>query len=305
MISVSTGWRATVIHDGGRLLDVMRASGAKALELGYHVRQSTFEQMSSLIKREGMEITSVHNFFPAPDDIADGEENGELYLFTSDDPDERKLAIKYTVRAMEIAHDLGAKAVVLHLGHIPMVDPTLKLKEYYDRGEMDGDKATRLIEGALEERSLLAPLYLDNVLFCLEDLNKLAERLEIYMGIENRYHLSEVPNSEDFRVIFSEFPIDSRVRYWHDVGHARVNTNLRFDDGDALLEAHAGRMAGIHLHDVKDGHKDHQVPGTGEVDWEAVKSHLTPETIKVLELAPGSPYNEVPDGLAFLESIGL
>lgn len=304
MISLSTGWRAMTVPGGAELIEAVRKLGGDALELSYHVKESTFKQMIPVVKREAIRITSIHNYFPASDN-PDAVIGGELYLYTSDDPDERRLAVKRTISAMEIAHDLEARAIILHLGHVQMLDPTRRLKELYDAREIEEDEATRLLDDAFYDRAELAPVAIDHALFCLDELNRAAERLEVFVCLENRYHLSEVPNFQDFGRVLAEFPKESMVRYWHDVGHGEVNRNLRFGDGKALLEAYGGNLFGIHLHDVKDGHRDHQAPGSGSVDWESIKGFITPETIKVLELAPELPFEEAQSGLAFLRELGI
>lgn len=299
LISVSTGWRALSISDGAELLETTLSLGCEAIELSYHVRRSVFEQMLPYIKRQDVRVTSIHNFFPAPDDFRPEEGGGELYLFTSDDPDERKLAVKYTVKAMEIAADLGAEAVVVHLGHLEMLDPTRLLRELYDAGKMSESKTTDLLELASDERKLLSPLALDRVLSCLDDLNRNAERLGVNIGVENRYHFAEFPNFEEFGAIFKEFPVDSMVRYWHDTGHAEVNSNLGYGSGAMLLNAYAQQLGGVHLHDVS-GHVDHLAPGSGSVDWSTVRKFVGDKTIKVVELAPETPLAEAQAGIEFL-----
>lgn len=274
-------------------------SGCEAIELSYHVRRSVFEGMLPHIKRRDIRVTSIHNFFPAPEDFSPEEGSGELYLFTSDDPDERKLAVKYTVKAMEIAADLGAEAVVVHLGHLEMLDPTRLLKNLFDAGKMGESKTTDLLELASDERKLMSPLAFDRVLSCIDELNRKAENLGVLIGLENRYHFAEFPNFEELKAIFKEFPADSMVRYWHDTGHAQVNRNLGYGSGEMLLSAFAGQLGGVHLHDAS-GHRDHLAPGSGEVDWDSVKRLVGSGAIKVLELAPEVPLSDAQAGVAFL-----
>lgn len=304
MLGVSTGWRSQSISDGAKLLDALLAVGAEAIELEYRITRSTFDKLYPILKREGITVTSIHNFFPAPDGLAQGEGSGELYLFSSDDPDERRLAVKYTVRAMEIAYDLGARAIVVHLGHVPMVDPTRKLKVLYDQGKIDELETKAFIEKKMSERRLLSRSAIDNALLCLDELNRAGERIGVYVGLENRYHFSEVPDFEDFRILLGEFPAESMVRYWHDVGHAEANKNLGFGDSRGLLESYGHQLVGMHLHDVS-GHRDHARPGDGTVDWELIKRFIAPETIRVMELAPERSVEDALAGMAFLDDIGI
>ena len=55
----------------------------------------------------------------------------------------------------------------------------------------------------------------------------------------------------------------------------------------------APRLYGFHLHDVSDSGRDHQVPGTGTVDFGMVSEFVRPEHILVLELSPKLTVEEV------------
>ena len=73
------------------------------------------------------------------------------------------------------------------------------------------------------------------------------------------------------------------IRYWHDTGHAEVQDKLGLTSHAELLNSYSGYMAGVHIHDVKDL-TDHLAPGEGDFDFSALKKHLKPSTVKVLEL---------------------
>ncbi len=305
MLSVSTGMRATTVMSGADLLEVLLEVGADAIELGYQVKESTFLEMRPLIARRGIRVTSVHNFFPAPDHLPQGEGSGELHLFTSESPEERGLAVKRTERALKIAAEMKAKAVVLHLGRVRMPDPTPELKALYDRGKIGGEEARDFIEGALVRRRALSERALEAAVSCLSEVNEMASDLGILLGIENRYGFVEVPNFEEFALIFREFSPDTAVGYWHDTGHAEANRNLGYGDPAAFLGAYEDRLVGMHLHDVVEGYRDHAPPGKGSVDWSIVKRYLNRDVVKVLEFAPGTSVEEAKDGISFLKGIGI
>ena len=64
-------------------------------------------------------------------------------------------------------------------------------------------------------------------------------------------------------------------------------------DHEAHLEAMSGRLAGFHLHDVSVEGRDHQVPGTGLVDFQMIARFVRPEHTLVLELSPKLTAEEV------------
>lgn len=305
MLSVSTGMRATTVMSGADLLGVLLEVGADALELGYQVKESTFLEMRPLIKRKGIRITSVHNFFPAPDYLPQGEGSGELHLFTSKDSAERRLAVEQTAIALKIAREVGARAVVLHLGKVPLQDPTPRLKTLYDQGKMGGEEARSYLEEMIARRSALSGPALEAAVSCLVEINNLASELGILVGIENRYGFAEVPNFEEFSAIFQEFSPGTAIGYWHDTGHAEANRNLGYGDPAEFLKSYGRRLIGMHLHDVVGGYRDHASPGRGTVDWGLIKRYLNPSVIRVLEFAPGMDVKEAREGISFLKRIGI
>jgi sugar phosphate isomerase/epimerase len=53
------------------------------------------------------------------------------------------------------------------------------------------------------------------------------------------------------------------------------------------LESLRDRLYGFHVHDVQFPGRDHCAPGTGMIDFAALKPLVKPEHIKVFELSPG------------------
>ena len=141
--------------------------------------------------------------------------------------------------------------------------------------------------------------------FAYEMLRRLAEeaaRLGLKLGIENREGLEEIPLESDFTLFFKEFP-DPTVCYWHDTGHAQIKHNLGFIDHAMHLESLADRLYGFHIHDVRFPAMDHCPPGSGTVDFAALKPFVKPEHIKVFELHPAVPVEELQQGVAYVKAI--
>jgi sugar phosphate isomerase/epimerase len=93
------------------------------------------------------------------------------------------------------------------------------------------------------------------------------------------------------------------VCYWHDCGHAQIKQNLGFIRHEEFLSSLAGRLAGFHIHDVRFPATDHCPPGTGDIDFAALKPHVQPDHIKVFELSPKVPAEAVVRGVAVLKKI--
>ena len=63
------------------------------------------------------------------------------------------------------------------------------------------------------------------------------------------------------------------------------------------------RLAGFHIHDVQFPDGDHAAPGTGTIDYAALKPFVKPEHIKVFELSPALPVEAVKRGVAHVKKI--
>jgi sugar phosphate isomerase/epimerase len=303
-IGISTCWYSTKADGARDLLDAMLSLGIDSLELEYRIRKGLFEEIKPLIKKQKIKILSIHNFFPAPEGVGDRRGSGDLFLLSTLDAEERQLAVDYTAEAIEIAASLGCSALILHLGKVDMENVTSKLKRFYDEGRIADSEVKDFIGEKLKEREALVPKHLDSVLLVLDKLNKKAEKYNVYLGVENRYHLHEIPNSNDLEIIFREFP-DSNIRYWHDTGHAQAATSLGWGDSEELLEKFNHHMIGIHLHDVKHGYRDHESPGSGEIDFLSLKKYLKSSLIKVVEPHSHLTKAEVIEGLKYLAEQGI
>ena len=140
--------------------------------------------------------------------------------------------------------------------------------------------------------------HLDSVLFSLDRLNIEAEKKDVLLGIENRYYPHEIPDFEEIGIILREFE-GSRIRYWHDIGHAAVQEKLGICKQKELLERYSKELLGVHVHDIK-GIVDHLAPGSGEIDYDYVFSLISPSSIKIMELESTVKKEEVIEGLKLI-----
>ena len=120
----------------------------------------------------------------------------------------------------------------------------------------------------------------------------------VILALENRYHYHELPGPDDFGELFLHFK-GAPIGYWHDTGHAHANETLGLIPRESLFQSYSDELIGIHLHDAI-GLNDHIPPGSGEIDFAALKPFLKTDTIKVIELKPGIPALEVSEGIKFI-----
>jgi sugar phosphate isomerase/epimerase len=125
----------------------------------------------------------------------------------------------------------------------------------------------------------------------------------VRIGLENRYHFVDFPLPEEMDWLLEG--IDPyRVGFWYDAGHAFVMDRLGFIPHAAWFTRFGERLIGAHLHDVL-GLEDHNVPGTGELDWAFVRRFLRQETALTLEIKPDASLPQILGGLQYLAGAGI
>ncbi|HUC83909.1 MAG TPA: hypothetical protein VL970_01855, partial [Candidatus Acidoferrales bacterium] len=82
-----------------------------------------------------------------------------------------------------------------------------------------------------------------------------------------------------------------------------IKENLGFIHHALHLESLRERLAGFHVHDVQFPARDHAAPGSGTIDYAALKPFVKPEHIKVFELSPALPVEAVQHGVAHVKKI--
>ncbi|RLA98241.1 MAG: hypothetical protein DRG32_01840 [Deltaproteobacteria bacterium] len=300
MIGLSTVW--TMKRGAStpqEVLDPILDLGFEAIELEFRITGKLLEGMAPSLKAGAPRVISVHNFCPVPDILPSQKAGGDAFNIASLDREERERAVRYTCRTLEVAHELEVGAVVLHLGYIEGEE----LKDAPQRAYREGRWGKEELQEYLKERSLKAPPHLDAVFFSLERVLRRAETLGVKVGVENRYHLSEIPLGEEIGMVLEEFA-GGPIGYWHDTGHAAVAEALGAIRQKELLERYGARMIGIHLHDAQ-GVDDHLPPGRGGVDFEMVGEFLREGVLKVMEIHPPATGEEIVGGLQFLREKGI
>ena len=280
------------------MLAALKNLDVTGIELSYRISEDLYQQIRGPLKRSGLKVVSVHNYFPISAARSDLKGSGDLFLLSSSDPEERQKAIRFTTKSIEHAGELGAAAVVLHCGFVEMNHEMQVFYKYFNSNRLDSEEAQIFFRNKLNERDSSKARHLDSLLSSLDRLVPVAEKQGVLLGLENRYHYHELPGLDDFNVIFDTFK-GAPIGYWHDTGHAHANEALGLIRRGSLLQSYSGQLIGIHLHDAV-GLDDHIPPGSGEIDFKALKSFLKTDTIKVIELKSGIPGSEVKVGIRFI-----
>jgi len=280
------------------MLREVRELGFEYAELSHGTRISLLPGILEAVEAGEIQISSLHNFCPLPLGVIHAAPN--LYQFSAERPREREMALRYTLKTLEFAQRVKAPAVVLHLGSIEMKHYTDKLLGLLARGGREAPKYGKLCAEVAEKLEARKEPFVERTLELLRKLLPEAEARGLKLGAENRQALEELPLEADFQFLFRDLPSPS-LGYWHDTGHAEVKHHLGFIHHAIHLESLRDRLLGFHIHDAQFPGRDHYAPGTGTVDFAALRPFVKPGHIKVFELGPALTVQEVKSGVAYLK----
>jgi sugar phosphate isomerase/epimerase len=272
------------------MLHEIRQLGFPSVELGHAIRFSLWPGILKAWEKDLIKINSLHNFCPVPTSVY--RPNPNCYEFSDRRPAVRAAARKASEETIRNAAKLGARAVVCHLGRAGPRGVTDKLEKLYLRGDFLTRRYTDIKVRAVQRRrqnfEKIWPLVRD----CLEPLVTLAGELKIQLGFEIREDFEEFPHEEEMALVLESFP-SGVVGYWHDFGHAACKEFLGWHSHAETLKLRAPQMIGCHIHDCRRLHEDHLPLSHGEIDFASLLPVLPQNAIAVLELAPGTPEEQV------------
>jgi sugar phosphate isomerase/epimerase len=205
-----------------------------------------------------------------------------------------------------LASDIGAQAVVLHMGQPRGWEyeaPQIELRKAI-RDKADPDILEKMRQDFINNRKGLPGIYLDSMLRSLDEILPLSDDLDIRMGIENRYFFGQFPQFEEIGLLLQEFS-GSKLGYWHDCGHAQQIEYCGLGTSIEPLEAFRQLLIGIHLHDTNLW-TDHRLPNPdGDIDFSYLKPYIKPDTILNLEPLKGVDSDVIPEALEHLRASGI
>jgi sugar phosphate isomerase/epimerase len=300
MYSFSTCWNSHRHTDGRAMLREIRELGFEYAELSHGTRISLMPGILDAVDAGEIKISTLHNFCPLPMGVNHAAPN--LYQFSDEQPRQRELAERHTLKTIEFAARLKAPLVVLHSGSIEMKNYTNKFLEMAARGERESPKYQKLCAELDEKREAKKEKFFERTVESFKKVLPAAESRGIKLGVENRQSLEELPIDSDYMFLFRQISSPNLV-YWHDTGHAQIKENLGFIHHAMHLESLRDRLAGFHIHDVQFPGRDHCAPGTGMIDFAALKPMVKPEHIKVFEFSPSLTVEEAKAGVEHIKRI--
>jgi sugar phosphate isomerase/epimerase len=293
MFAFSTCWNSQRHTDGRAMLNEIRGLGFEFAELSHGIRLSLVEGIQKAVSAGEIRITSLHNFCPLPVGVSGPAP--DYYRPSSDRETERQLAVRHTLRTVEFAATVGAKAVVLHLGSVGMRNYTERLMKMYAQGRTNLPRFERLRVKAFDLRARKRQAYLDNVSRTLDAVAPRVRELKLKLGLETRLNIEDIPNEAEVAELRQRIGADV-IGYWHDVGHAQIRENLGITSHEALLQQFRGQTFGMHLQDFAPPVFDHQAPGTGTFDFARLVPFVTDEMILAWEIHPNCKAEAITEG---------
>jgi len=298
-LSLSTCWCSARHTDGYAMVGEMVGLGFKRIELSHGIRLSLVPGILQAVEEGIVEISSVHNFCPLPGSVQHAAPN--LYEPSSLDVRECDLWRRYSLQTLDFAVKVGADRVVMHSGRVSFffVSPETRLEKWIDRSEIPAHELSerkdflKRRDKAMKAIRRKAKKTLPRIRENYEKLLPEVKTRGLKLCLENREGMEEMPIDGDYDDFLQSLGDPEHAVYWHDCGHARIKQQLGLLDHREHLEKMAPRLAGFHIHDVSEGGRDHQVPGTGTIDFAMIAGYVRPEHTLVLELSPKLTTEEV------------
>ncbi len=295
-LAMSTSWNVRRHSRVGPVLAELRGLGFSLVELN-NMPPAMVEGLPEELAKAGIAVQSLHDPCPWPVDSS-GHRLGWSALPELSAPleGERLSAVAQAKGTIDLAAHLGARAVVLHLGHVKTSVPQQQLFELLRAGARDD--FCRLREQGLAEREALKAPNLQSALRSVRELGEYAARAGISLGIEVRDGYHEIPSFEELDLVFAACD-GLPVYYWHDTGHAYRQEVLGIATADAYLQRFGSRLLGAHLHDARP-ERDHLAPGLGNLDLAGIAARLPARALRTLELSDAATADQIRAGVELL-----
>jgi len=301
MLSISTSWMDAKT-DMQTWLSQVKELGFDAVELSYKVTEKQLKEAEPIVKDLGLNVSSIHNFCPVPNDGDSSRHVSNYYRLSSIDEHERQLAVKWTNIAVDTAEHVGAGVVVIHAGTLDFEDErSPKLFELYTTGKKASDDFQKEKARILQLREEKKRPYIAALEQSLSEVIGYSQKKNIKIGLETRYYPIEIPNFDEISYFLGLY--DEKVLgYWHDVGHAEINDRLGIKAHIDFLETYKDRLIGVHLHGME-GRRDHLAPFEGDMDLNKFLPYFGTDIIRVVESKPFASPALMKDAVSALKKV--
>lgn len=295
MLSFSTCWNNSRHVDGEPMIDEILEMGFSNLELSHGMMITKLPGIQKAYKAGKFNCVGVHNFFPSPVEVM--IDAPDAFEYTSHRAYDRKRAMDMTLKTLDVAAEFDADYMVLHMGSVPMSPKkwTKKITAMVeDKLDIDApNKYHKFKEKFITKRRKVAKLYYARAIEALEQIAEKAAEVDVKLAVESRSRFEDMPNEEEMITLQEHFKDNKHVGYWHDFGHVQLKHNIHLLNHEEWLASMSPYLLGCHVHDVYWPKRDHRVPFTGELDFQALLKHVAPSLPHTWELSPTRKKEEI------------
>jgi sugar phosphate isomerase/epimerase len=303
-LGISTSWNAAGVDDGHEIVRAVTDLGFRCLEVEYRVSEKATAGIEEACRAGAIRVLSVHNYTPLEAGEKASSRGGDKRNLSSPAENERREAVRLTLRSLDLGRRLGAAALVLHMGETDFDREYFgKVVKAVEEDGVDSERAAGLRRQVREARDAVKAPYLEAALRSLEEILPYAEEAGTVLSVENRYYYHQVPLPEEIPWLLDRVG-SPFVRYWHDIGHAHVMKSLGFRSPDDAAGSLVREAFGVHIHDAVFV-RDHRAPGTGEIALASVLGGIPEEAIRIVELADTVPRADIMKAIPLLKGLGL
>ncbi|MCX7911022.1 MAG: sugar phosphate isomerase/epimerase [Endomicrobia bacterium] len=275
--------------------------GVDSLELNADIPIEWMNKIYQDVKKQEIKVLTLHNFCPAVENIPEGKYGFNVYSLTSPDEVERDLAVKYTLRTIDYANYLEAKAVILHLGEIFTQPSGIELYKFVSDFGINSKLYQEYKNSFITTRNLNKNKYFNFLYKSLDQIITYAEEKKVNLAIETRFFPNEIPNFEEIKEIIDHYK-SKHLYYWHDFGHAEIQNKLGFSHPHfKYFETYSKYLIGYHIHNLSNL-EDHKSPHLGEINFKEMLNY-NENRIYILEVHSKENFNSLKEGVNFIKSI--
>jgi sugar phosphate isomerase/epimerase len=299
-IGLSTSWNGPGSNPQ-RLLEQDRGLGFRRVEAYAHFTLDALRALAAEAARAEMHIGSLHGPCPVPSGPSGYPAPLGDWL-ASTNASERTRSVDALRGTIDAAVEVGARAIVVHLGNSGAVSRQNAMFDVITRHGRLSEEHLRLRDTAWQEREAVKGPHLEAALSSMRALGEHARGSGVRLGVECRDNYAEIPSIDEFAAVLSACD-GLPVGYWHDAGHGAKLDYLGFVQHEDFLRRYGQQLVGMHIHDTRAG-RDHLAPGTGDTDFGMLARYLLPDTIRTLELNRVVTPTEITHALDLLEPLG-
>lgn len=272
------------------LREIKTKLGFDLIELDHGIRMPLMPGIQKMFDTREIRFSSLHNFCPLRAEATAA--SPDCYRFPAVSPKERELAVTDALQAIDLAGQLNAPFVILHLGQVNMPPVTDRLMAMAKASEYLSRRYVRMKISAVQEREKAAPECLERVKNCLLRIIEYAAPRNVRIGLEARRDYEQIPTERELAELLEEMN-SPYLGYWHDFGHSQIKENLGFIDHAEWLRTIGPRAFGCHVQDCIWPARDRQPPFTGSVDFEKLVPLLPTNCLFVWEMNPNRPADAI------------